>query len=131
MERILGRFAPQLYAVMRIVAGFLFFCHGAQKIFGVLGGTQVPYGSMAGAAGFIELITGVLIIVGFQTGFAAFLASGEMAAAYFIAHAPRGGLPIQNQGELAALYCFLFLYMAARGAGVWSIDSMSGGGRRR
>jgi putative oxidoreductase len=131
MERILGRFAPQLYAIMRIVAGFLFFCHGAQKIFGVMGGNQVPYGSMAGAAGFIELIAGILIMVGFLTGFAAFLASGEMAAAYFIAHAPRGGLPIQNQGELAALYCFVFLYMAARGGGVWSVDSLSGGGRKR
>ena len=86
---------------------------------------------MAGAAGFIEVIAGILIIVGFLTGFAAFIASGEMAAAYFIAHAPRGGLPIQNQGELAALYCFLFLYMAARGGGVWSVDSMSGGGRKR
>ena len=92
MERILGRFAPQIYALMRIVAGVLFACHGAQKIFGMFGGTKVEdYASMMGAAGFIELIAGLLVAVGFATGYAAILASGEMAAAYFMAHVPKGG----------------------------------------
>ena len=131
MERILGRFAPQIYALLRIVAGFLFLCHGAQKIFGVLGGTQMPFASMIGLAGFIELVGGLLIAIGFLTGYAAIVSSGEMAAAYFMAHAPKGGAPIQNGGELAVLYCFLFFYIAARGAGVWSVDGTIGSGKRR
>jgi len=122
MERVLGRFAPQLYALMRIVIGLLFACHGAQKLFGVLGGKQVVLASQFGAAGVIELVGGLLIAIGFLTGTAAFIASGEMAYAYFTAHMPRGGAPIQNGGELAALYCFVFLYIAARGAGIWGLD---------
>ena len=131
MERILGRFTPQIYALMRIVAGLLFACHGAQKIFGVLGGQKMEYASMMGLAGFIELIGGLLIAIGLVTGYAATLASGEMAAAYFMAHAPKGGMPIQNGGELAVLYCFVFFYVAARGAGVWSVDGAMSGGRKR
>jgi len=126
MERVLGRFAPQIYAVLRIVAGLLFACHGAQKLFGALGGQQVPLMSMMGLAGVIELVGGLMIAVGFQTGIAAFLASGLMAAAYFMAHAPRGPLPINNQGELAVLYSFLFLYIAARGSGIWAVDRAAG-----
>jgi putative oxidoreductase len=122
MERVLGRFAPQLYAIMRIVVGLLFACHGAQKLFGVLGGQQVTLASQSGLAGAIELVGGVLIAIGFLTGTVAFIASGEMAFAYFIAHMPRGGLPIQNGGELSVLYCFVFLYIAARGAGIWGVD---------
>ena len=131
MERILGRFTPQIYALMRIVVGLLFACHGAQKIFGMFGGTRVDYGSMMGLAGFIELIAGLLVAVGFVTGYAAILASGEMAAAYYMAHLPKGGMPILNGGELAVLYCFAFFYIAARGGGAWSVDGMSGGGRRK
>jgi putative oxidoreductase len=131
MERILGRFSPQIYALMRIVTGLLFACHGAQKIFGVLGGQKMEYASMMGLAGFIELIGGLLIAIGLVTGYAATLASGEMAAAYFMAHAPKGGMPIQNGGELAVLYCFVFFYIAARGAGVWSVDGAMSGGRKR
>lgn len=131
MERILGRFTPQIYALMRIVAGLLFACHGAQKIFGVMGGQKMEYASMMGLAGFIELIGGLLIAIGLVTGYAATLASGEMAAAYFMAHAPKGGMPIQNGGELAVLYCFVFFYIAARGAGVWSVDGAMSGGRKR
>ena len=127
MERILGRTAPFIYAALRIVAGLMFACHGAQKLFGVLGGRQVPLMSQSGAAGVIELVCGLLIAVGFLTSLAAFLASGEMAAAYFIAHAPRGPLPIQNGGELAVLYCFVFLYFAARGTVALGIES----GKRR
>ena len=122
MERVLGRFAPQLYALMRIMTGLLFACHGAQKLFGVLGGQQVVLASQFGAAGAIEFVGGLLIAIGFLTGTAAFIACGEMAYAYFTAHMPKGGAPIQNGGELAALYCFVFLYIAARGAGIWGVD---------
>ena len=125
MERILGRFAPQLYAIMRIVAGLLFACHGAQKLFGVLGGQQAVLASMFGAAGIIEFVGGLLIAIGFLAGTAAFIASGEMAYAYFTRHVPRGTFPIQNGGELAMLYCFVFLYIAARGAGMWGVDKLS------
>ena len=131
MERILGRFTPQIYALMRIVVGVLFACHGAQKLFGVMGGTQVAYGSMMGLAGIIELVGGLLVAIGLVTAYAATIASGEMAAAYFMAHAPNGGVPIMNGGELAVLYCFVFFYIAARGAGVWSVDSTMAGGRRK
>jgi putative oxidoreductase len=122
MERVLGRFAPQLYAIMRIAVGLLFACHGAQKLFGVLGGQQVTLASQSGLAGVIELVGGVMIAIGFLTGTVAFIASGEMAFAYFTTHMPRGGMPIQNGGELSVLYCVVFLYIAARGAGIWGVD---------
>lgn len=115
MQRLLGRLSPQIYGVLRIVAGILFAFHGAQKLFGMFGGKQVPLMTQFGLAGTIEVVCGLLIAVGLFTSIAAFLASGEMAAAYFIAHAPQGPIPIQNGGELAALYCFLFLYIASRG----------------
>jgi putative oxidoreductase len=125
MERMLSRFSPQLYALMRIVVGLLFACHGAQKLFGVLGGQHMPLASQMGLAGVIEFFGGLLIAIGFLTGTAAFIASGEMAAAYFQAHLPRGVVPIQNGGELAVVYCFVFLYIASRGAGIWGIDRAS------
>jgi putative oxidoreductase len=121
MERVLGRFAPQIYALLRIVVGLLFACHGIQKLFGLLGGTPVVLASQLGLAGVIELTCGLMIATGFFASFAAFIASGEMASAYFIAHAPRTIWPITNGGELAVVYCFLFLYIAARGSGVWSL----------
>src|SRR3954465_8418941 len=86
MERILGRFGPQLYALMRIVTGLLFACHGAQKLFGVLGGQQVALVSQFGRAGVIEFVGGLMIAIGLMTGTVAFIASGEMAYAYFKAH---------------------------------------------
>jgi putative oxidoreductase len=122
VDRILGRFAPYFYGLLRIVAGLLFACHGAQKLFGVLGGQQVQLASKFGLAGVIELVGGVLIAAGIFTSPLAFIASGEMAFAYFQAHAPRGLWPIQNGGELAVLYCFLFLYFAARGNGALSVQ---------
>jgi putative oxidoreductase len=125
MERVLGRFSAQLYALMRIAAGLLFACHGAQKLFGVLGGQHMPLASQMGLAGVIEFFGGLLIAIGFLTGTAAFIASGEMVAAYFTAHFPRGGAPIQNGGELAVLYCFVFLYIASRGVGIWGVDRPS------
>jgi putative oxidoreductase len=122
MERVLGRVSPQLYALMRIVVALLFACHGAQKLFGVLGGHQVALASKFGVAGVIEFFGGLLIAVGLFTSTAAFIASGEMAFAYFTQHMPRHGAPIQNGGELAVLYCFVFLYIASRGVGTWGID---------
>jgi putative oxidoreductase len=128
MERILGRFAPQCYALMRIVVGLLFACHGAQKLFGVLGFHQVPLVSKFGLAGVIEFFGGLMIATGFLTGFAAFIASGEMAYAYITVHAKGGLWPIRNGGELALLYCFVFFYIASRGAGIWGFGK--GGSRR-
>ncbi len=122
MEKILGRFAPQFYALLRIVAGLLFACHGAQKLFGVLGGQRVNLMTQLGLAGVIEFVGGLMIAVGMFTGLAALIACGEMAFAYFQAHLPRSVFPIQNGGELAAVYCFLFLFMAARGNGTWSLQ---------
>ena len=104
MNQSLGRYAPNLYALMRIVLGVLFACHGAQKLFGVLGGETVALVSLMRLAGIIEFVGGLLITVGFLTSYAAFIASGEMAMAYFMAHVPRGFWPIQNGGELAVLY---------------------------
>jgi putative oxidoreductase len=122
MERVLGRFSAQAYALMRIVVGLLFACHGAQKLFGVLGSPRMPLMSQMGLAGVIEFVGGLLIAVGFLAGTVAFIASGEMAYAYFTRHMPRGAVPIRNGGEFAVLYCFVFLYIASRGAGVWAID---------
>lgn len=124
MDRILGNYAPHLYALLRIVAGLLFAMHGSQKLFGWPGdGNTVEIASMMGIAGIIELVAGLMIAVGFLTGWAAFIASGEMAVAFFMAHFPQGPIPLLNKGELALLYCFLFLYMAARGSGIWSVDA--------
>lgn len=129
MEKVLGRFNGELYSLLRIAAGGLFACHGAQKLFGALGGQAVPLASQYGLAGVIELLGGLLIALGLFTSPVAFLAAGEMAAAYFIAHAPRAPWPILNGGELAVLYCFLFLYMAARGSGPLSLDRLLRGSR--
>lgn len=119
----LERFESQAYALMRIVAGFLFLWHGSQKLFGFPApareGTPewITYG-----AGSIELIGGVLIMIGLLTRPAAFIASGTMAAAYWLAHGPNALFPLNNGGELAALYCFVFLFIACRGGGIWSVD---------
>jgi putative oxidoreductase len=123
MERFIGRSAPQLYAILRIVAGLMFAMHGMQKLFGWPGGKEPAGVLLYQVGGVIELVTGLLIAVGLFTGYAAFLASGEMAVAYFMSHAPQGFWPIINQGELAVLYCFVFLFMAAYGAGIWSVDA--------
>lgn len=112
------------YAAMRIVTGFLFLFHGLQKLFGMFGGQVVELTSLRGAAGVIELAGGLLVMVGLFTAPVAFICSGEMAFAYFMAHYPQGFWPILNRGELAALYCFVFLYIAARGAGPLSLDRL-------
>ena len=122
MKPLLGRFTEPTYALLRIVAGLLFAFHGLQKVFGMYGGTQMPMFSQFWFAGVIELVGGVLIAIGLFTSVAAFICSGEMAVAYFQSHAPKGTWPALNGGELAVLYCFLFLYIAARGGGAWSVD---------
>lgn len=130
MEKWLGKYSAFLYALMRIIVGALFACHGAQKLFGVLGGTKQT-GTLMVTAGVIEFAGGILIAVGLFTGYAAFIASGQMAVAYFTRHSPGGFWPIVNRGELAALYCFVFLYIASRGSGILSIDALFGKSRRR
>jgi putative oxidoreductase len=131
MNRSLGKYSEPLYALMRLVAGFLFACHGAQKLFGVLGGQSMVQNPKMLAAGVIEFVGGALVALGLWAAWAAFVASGEMAFAYFTAHAPGGLWPIMNHGELAVLYCFVFLYIASRGSGSPSVDAMRGKGRRR
>src|SRR5688572_33339901 len=125
MDRYLGKFSPYFFALLRIVSGLMFAMHGTQKLLAWPGDKPaVELASLMGFAGIIELAGGILIAVGFFASWAAFLASGEMAVAYFKVHAPEGPLPILNQGELAVLFCFLFLYIASHGAGIWSIDAM-------
>ena len=116
------RYAIHFYALMRIVFGFLFVFHGLQKIFGLFGGRTAELLSLRGLAGVIEIVAGALIMAGLFTRPAAFIASGQMAFAYFMSHYPAGFWPIQNRGELAVLYCFAFLYIAARGKGAWGFD---------
>jgi putative oxidoreductase len=121
----LSRWQPQLLALLRIVTGLLFLEHGLSKFFGF----PVPF-PMPGplppllvAAGVIECLAGLLVTVGLFTRLAAFIAAGEMAVAYWMQHAPKSPWPIANMGEGAILYCFIFLYLAAAGAGAWSVDS--------
>jgi len=124
----LAKYSDQAYALLRIVAGFLFAFHGAQKILGILSDFQPAVGSQLWFGGLIELIGGGLVMVGFKTRWAAFLASGEMAVAYFQFHwklqfGPEL-FPAINKGELAALYCFVFLFIACRGGVRWCLDKM-------
>ena len=123
MQRWIGRYEPILYALFRFVVGALFACHGAQKLFGVLGGQKMTGVPLMLAGGIIEFAGGVLIALGLLTGWAAFIASGEMAVAYFMVHAKGGFWPIVNKGELAVAYCFVVLYIAARGGGPYSLDA--------
>jgi putative oxidoreductase len=124
MSTFLGRYSNHAYAATRVVVGALFACHGAQKLFGVLGGTSElgdPEGMLAGT---IEFFGGSLVALGLFASVAAFIASGEMAIAYFMAHARIGFWPIQNGGEWAVFYCFFFLYVATQGSGRFSLDSV-------
>lgn len=133
MEKFLGSYSSHLYAIIRIVAGLLFACHGAQKLFGAFGGmgdgSPAPLFSLMGLAGVIEFFGGLLITAGLFSSYAAFISSGQMAAAYFMGHFPKGVWPIENQGELAVLFCFVFLYIASRGSGIWSLDAAMSGKR--
>jgi putative oxidoreductase len=121
--------APHLLSLMRLVVAFLFIEHGGQKLFGfpvALPGPPIALFSQFGLAGVIEFCGGLLLILGLFTRWAAFILSGEMAVAYFLVHAGGGFWPIVNHGELAVLYCFVFLYFAAAGGGPWSLDHVLG-----
>ena len=129
MTEVLGRFTGPVFAIMRIVIGLLFFLHGTQKIFGYPPMKGMPPGGLptiAVVAGWIEIVCGALIVIGLFGGLAAFLASGEMAVAFWMGHAipSHNFMPLTNQGEDAVLYCFVFLYIAAHGSGIWSLDSI-------
>lgn len=123
MERFLGRYSTYIYAIFRIVFGFLIMLHGTQKWLGWPPAKQAAEG-LALVAGVIELVGGFLIMIGFFSSIAAFIACGMYAVAYFMVHQPGGALPIMNGGELAVAYCFACLYIASRGSGVWSVDSI-------
>ncbi len=124
MSKLLGRYADRIYPATRLVIGFLYACHGAQKLFGVLGGARELHDPQGLLAGIIEFFGGSLIALGLFAGIAAFIASGEMAVAYFLAHAPHGFWPIRNGGERAVFYCFFFLCVAAQGSGRFSLGSL-------
>lgn len=124
MTFITERYQHQLYAVLRMVTGFLFVWHGTNKLFGY----PKPYTHEIPAhimyiAGPIEFIGGILVAIGLFTRCSAFLSSGLMAFAYWMAHAPKDIMPVLNNGDLAILYCFVFLYISAKGAGMWSVDA--------
>jgi putative oxidoreductase len=126
MNAFFKPWAPHLLSVLRIVTGFLFLSHGMQKLlsFPAPFSRPIELFSLMGLAGTLELVGGALLILGLFTRPVAFILSGEMAFAYFMAHAPQGFWPLLNRGELAALYCFVFLYLAAAGAGPWSVDRL-------
>ena len=127
MAELIGRFSGQTFAILRIIAGLMFAMHGTQKLLGYppmpkeMSGPLPLIGKVGGG---IEMICGLLIAIGLFAGIAAFVASGEMAVAYFTVHAHSAFWPIENKGELAVLYCFVWLFVAAHGAGIWSIDNV-------
>lgn len=127
MASFMGAYGGQTYALMRIVLGFTFLFHGTQKLLGFpLPPPEAPAFILYVAlyvAGPIELVGGALVMIGLMTGWAAFICSGLMAAAYWMAHGMNALLPIQNQGELAVVYCFAFLFISAHGSGMWSVDA--------
>lgn len=118
--------APRVLSILRIVAALIFLEHGTQKLLGFPMGERafVEIGTLSWWAGLIEIVTGALLAVGFYSRAAAFVASGEMAFAYWLAHAPQSFFPVNNGGDAAILYCFLFLYLVFAGPGPWSIDAM-------
>ena len=129
MDDIKTVWAPRALGLLRIIAGLLFLEHGLIKVFAYPAGPgffHLP--PLIELAGLIEVIGGVLVAVGLFTRVAAFIMSGEMAVAYFMMAAPRGFLPLVNHGEPIILYTFIFLYIAAAGAGPWSVDALRSGG---
>ena len=127
MPAFLKPFEGRIYSVLRAIAGLMFVQHGLQKTIGFFGGPHpdIPV-PVVWISGSIELVGGALVAVGLFTRWAAFLCSGLMAAAYFMAHAPQHFFPIMNKGELAILYCWIFLFIAASGSGSWSLDKLMG-----
>ena len=135
MSRFMSAYSPQAYALLRIIVGFLFLWHGAQKLFDFPPMPTPPGGPPPGGgppayityiAGPIELVGGFMVMVGLLTRWAAFLCSGLMACAYWMAHGTHALLPIQNHGELAALFSFVFLLISTQGGGIWSVDHALG-----
>ena len=123
---VVGRFTGPAFALLRIISGLMFLCHGTQKLLGwPPSEMKGPLPLLPYVGGWIELVGGFLIMIGLLTGIAAFICSGEMAVAYWGFHVANGGLiPLVNKGEPAVLYCFVFLFIAAPGAGIWSVDSI-------
>lgn len=130
-ETFVNVWSDRARSVLRIVAGFLFMAHGMQKLLGFPAPAAHPFQlfTLSGFAGVLELFGGILLLIGLFTRPVAFILSGEMAFAYFIAHAPQNFWPLINRGELAVLYCFVFLYFAVAGGGVWSLDNALRTGR--
>jgi putative oxidoreductase len=127
LDSLYARWTPRLLSVLRIVASFLFIAHGAQKLFGFLAPTGVaapPAFSQMWVGGVLEFFGGISLLVGLFTRPVAFILSGMMAVGYFQMHAPAGFWPLQNKGELAAVYCFLFLFLSVAGGGSWSVDRL-------
>lgn len=121
---MLKRAEPITFFLLRVVSGFLFFLAGSGKFLGWFGGHRMPLGSQVGIGGLLEFVGGILIMLGLGTRCVAFVLSGEMAVAYWQFHAPKGPWASQNGGMTAALFCFVFLFMAAHGAGDWSLDAL-------
>ena len=122
-----SRWSSHILSVLRIVAAFLFMPHGAQKLFGFLSPQHAvlpPLFSLLGLAGVLEFFGGLFLLLGLFTHPVAFILSGEMAVAYFMVHAPKGFWPLRNGGDLAAIFCFVFLYLAIAGGGTWSVDRL-------
>lgn len=129
MDTLCLQWSPRLLSVLRIVTAFLFIQHGSMKLLGFPPSEAfagVKLFSLIGFAGVLELFGGLMVLLGLFTRPVAFILSGQMAFAYFMAHAPHGFFPILNRGELAVLYCFVFLYLAVAGGGVWSVDQIRG-----
>lgn len=124
----LDLWAPRMLSILRIVVGLLFLEHGTQILLGFPPGehANIPIASLIGCAGIIEFCTGFLLTIGLFARTAAFLASGTMAFAYWVVHAPQGVFPANNEGDAAILYCFVFLYFVFTGPGPWSVDMRRG-----
>ncbi|MBK8163132.1 MAG: DoxX family protein [Gammaproteobacteria bacterium] len=131
MDDFLSAWSSRVLSILRIVTAFLFMAHGTQKVFGFPGSQRQEFDlfSLSGVAGTLEVFGGLLILFGLFTRPVAFLLSGQMAFAYFIAHAPRDFWPLLNGGELAAMWSFLFLYLAFAGGGEWSLDHIRNASR--
>lgn len=132
MQNLLAAWHPRVLSILRIISAFLMMQHGGQKVLGFPAPPRSEFDlfSLTGAAGVLELFGGLLLLVGFLTRPVAFILSGLMAVAYFMAHAPQGFWPMVNGGELAVLYCFVFLYLVFAGGGEWSLDHVLRGGTR-
>jgi putative oxidoreductase len=127
----MSRVEPYTYALLRIMTGFLFLWHGSQKLLSFPADAPAAPGFVLYVAGPIELVGGMLVLIGLFTPWVAFLCSGLMAAAYWIGHGTQAFFPLLNRGELAALYCFVFLFIASRGSGIWSVDALLSGSTSR